>query len=325
MSDSAARSAVPAEQPGTGRPQASGTRTAHGGRSESIGSLQRWILGARPRTLGAAVVPVAVGTALGWWLTGHHLIWWHAIGALVVALGIQVGANYANDVGDGVRGTDTGRSGPVRLVAAGLASPAVVRLAALGAFGVAAVAGLALAAATSWWLLAVGAACFAAGWLYTGGPMPYGYVGLGEVFVLGFFGVVATVGTTYVLAGRLTLVAFVASLVVGLLAAALLMANNLRDRRGDAAVSKRTLAVRLGRANAGRLYVATVVGAAAAVVGLSFWRPWALIGLVAVPLAVGPVRLALGQKEGADLLPMLGATARLQVVVGLLVTVGLVL
>ena len=158
------------------------------------------MLGARPRTLAAAAVPVAVGTAAGWWLPGpvHRIIWWRAVCALVVALAVQVGTNYANDYSDGVRGTDEGRVGPLRLVASGLASPTAVRRAALLSFGVAAVAGLALAAATSWWLVAVGAACFVAGWLYTGGPKPYGYLGLGELFVFVFFGLVATVGSAYV-------------------------------------------------------------------------------------------------------------------------------
>jgi 1,4-dihydroxy-2-naphthoate octaprenyltransferase len=178
------------------------------------GPVRRWYLGARPRTLPAALVPVVVGTAAAHSLsplhgTGSPRIdaWWCALGALIVALAVQIGTNYANDYSDGIRGTDDVRVGPLRLVASGLASPSAVKSAALLSFGVAGVAGLGLAAVTSWWILPVGAACLAAGWLYTGGPRPYGYVGLGEVFVFVFFGLVATVGTFYVQTLRLDVAA----------------------------------------------------------------------------------------------------------------------
>ena len=245
--------------------------------------------------------------------------------ALVVALFVQVGTNYANDYSDGERGTDDVRVGPLRLVASRLASPHAVRNAAFACFGVAAVAGLALAAATSWWLLVVGAACFAAGWFYTGGPKPYGYIGLGEVFVFVFFGVVATMGTVYVLVGRVTLVSFVASIPVGFLAVALLEANNLRDVDGDTRSGKKTLAVRLGRTRATHLYTGSLVAVAVGVGLLSHWRPYVLISLVAIPLAFVPVRLVTSGAQGRDLLPALIATARLQLVVGVLVTVGILL
>ncbi len=280
----------------------------------------------------AAAVPVVVGTAVGWWLRGgpqahdglsSGLIWWRAACALVVALAIQVGTNYANDYSDGIRGTDEQRVGPLRLVASGLVPPATVRLAALLSFGVAAVAGLALAAATSWWLLAVGAACFVAGWLYTGGPKPYGYLGLGELFVFVFFGVVATMGSAYVQTGSLTAVSLVASIPVGLLATALLEANNLRDVAGDVVANKRTLAVRLGRERGGWLYVGALVGVAAGIGGLAAWRPWALLALLAAPLAVAPIRIVRGGAQGRALLPVLGATGRLQLVVGVLLTIGI--
>jgi 1,4-dihydroxy-2-naphthoate polyprenyltransferase len=291
------------------------------------GPLRRWVLGARPRTLVAAAVPVLVGTAVGVSVASRHLVWWRALCALVVALGVQVGTNYVNDYADGVRGTDAPaqRVGPVRLVAWGLASPAQVRWAALAAFGVAGVAGLALAAATSWWVLLVGAACMAAGWAYTAGPAPYGYLGLGEAFVFVFFGVVATVGSAYVQHAQLSWLALAASLPVGLLATALLEANNLRDIDGDRVSGKRTLAVRLGRGRAGALYVALVAAAGCAMGVVAIWRPWALLALAAAPLAVAPIRVVLGPARGRELLVVLGATARVQLVAGVLLTAGILL
>lgn len=291
------------------------------GRGPLTGRWSRWVVGARPRTLAAAAVPVAVGTAAG--SSGGTFVAWRAAAALVVAVAIQVGTNYANDVADGVRGTDGERVGPQRLVASGLADPRAVRLAALASFAVAAAAGLALAAATSWWLVAIGGACFAAGWLYTGGPRPYGYLGLGEVFVFAFFGLVATAGSAYVQAGRLTALALAVSLPVGFLATALLEANNLRDVAGDARVGKRTLAVRLGRPRATWLYVGCLVGAVAGLGVTAVWRPLALIALASAPLAVAPVRLVRQGAEGGALLPVLGATGRLQLAAGLLLTVGI--
>jgi 1,4-dihydroxy-2-naphthoate polyprenyltransferase len=288
-----------------------------------------FVQGARPRTLPAAIVPVLVGTASAFWGRGSHGVdWWKAAAALVVALCVQVGTNYANDYSDGVRGTDRSRVGPVRLVAQGLATPAKVRAASLVSFGLAGAVGLVLAATTGWWLLAVGAGCIAAGWLYTGGPKPYGYIGLGEVFVLGFFGVVATCGSAYVEGLRIgtqgMLVAFIASLSVGLVATALLQANNIRDITGDAISGKRTLAVRLGRKKAGVLYLVTLVAAGVLVVAIAAaQRPWAAIGLFAAPFCVAPVRLATGSQEGRDLLPMLAGTARLQIFFGLLLAVGI--
>jgi 1,4-dihydroxy-2-naphthoate octaprenyltransferase len=291
------------------------------------------VLGARPRTLAAAVVPVAVGTAVGSWTvhhthTGSGVLWGRAVLALAVALALQVGTNYANDYADGVRGTDEVRVGPLRLVASGLASPDAVRNASFAAFGVAAAAGLALAALTTWWLLLVGVACIAAGWFYTGGPRPYGYLGLGEAFVFVFFGLVATAGSALVQQRggfHLTAVSIVASIPVGLLAVALLEANNLRDVVGDTAAGKRTLAVRLGRPRAGWLYVGALLVGAAGVVWLATWRPWTLLAFLALPLALPPCRLVLGGAEGRELLPVLKATGRLQLVVGALLTLGVVL
>src|ERR1700730_2793575 len=191
--------------------------------------MNRWVAGARPRTLPVAVVPVAVGTAVA--SAQGSVLWWRAAAAIAVSLAIQVGTNYANDYSDGVRGTDTVRVGPVSLGASGLASPPAVKR----------VAGLALTIATGRpELLIVGGLSIAAGWLYTGGPRPYGYAGLGEVFVFAFFGLVATVGSAYVHVGRVTALAVLAAVPVGLLATALLVVNNLRDIAGDAAVGKRT-------------------------------------------------------------------------------------
>src|SRR3954469_25749709 len=227
----------------------------------------RWVAGARPRTLPAAIVPVLVGTAVA--SAQGDVIWWRAGLAMVVALAIQVGTNYANDYHDGIRGTDDVRVGPVRLVASGLAAPAAVKRAAVLAFAVAGVAGLALAAATTWWLLVVGAISFAAGWLYTGGPRPYGYYGLGELFVFIFFGVVATTGSAYVHLERITGLALLASVPVGLLATALLVVNNLRDIPTDATSGKRTLAVRIGDRGTRSLYVGGLPAAAIRLLGIA--------------------------------------------------------
>ncbi len=287
--------------------------------------LSTWLAGARPRTLPAAVVPVLVGTGAAVGAAEGGIAWWRAAAALVVALAVQVGTNYANDVHDGVRGTDADRVGPVRLVAAGLATPGAVKRAALAAFGVAAAAGLALAAATTWWLVAVGAACFAAGWLYTGGPRPYGYAGWGEVFVFVFFGLVATVGSTFVQVEAVTLTAVEAAVPVGLLATALLVANNLRDIPGDARAGKRTLAVQLGDARTRTLFVALLVGAFVAVLVVVPSRPGAALGLLAAPLAWWPIAWVRSGAAGVALVPVLETTGRVQLVAGCLLALGLAL
>jgi 1,4-dihydroxy-2-naphthoate polyprenyltransferase len=285
---------------------------------------RRWLVGARPRTLPAAVVPVAIGAGAA--VGEAPIVWWRVGVALVVSLALQVAVNYANDYSDGVRGTDAARVGPVRLVASGLASPAAVRRAAFVAFGVAGGAGLALAATTSWWLLAVGAASIAAAWFYTGGPRPYGYAGLGELFVFVFFGLVATVGTTYVAVERITALAIVMGCAAGCLSCALLAVNNLRDIGSDAAAGKRTLAVRLGDARARWLYIALVTGAfALAIVAAVVWRPPVLLALLAVALAVPPVRAVRAGAGGQALIPVLGQTGRLQLAYGTLATLGLAL
>jgi 1,4-dihydroxy-2-naphthoate polyprenyltransferase len=281
-----------------------------------------WVQGARPRTLVAAVCPVLVGTAAA--AAEGPVVAWRALAALVVALALQVGVNYANDYSDGLRGADTpARLGPPRLTAAGLAAPAAVRRAAAVAFAVAAVAGLALAVAVDLRLLLVGVAAIAAAILYTGGPRPYGYAGFGELAVLAFFGVVATCGSAYVQLERVPATAVAASLPVGLGAVAILLANNVRDVDGDRLAGKRTLAVRLGRDRARELFVAVVAAIFAVVVLLGLARPPVLVALAAVPLAVVPVRLVRTRTDGPGMIAALGATARLQLAVSLLLAAGL--
>jgi 1,4-dihydroxy-2-naphthoate octaprenyltransferase len=283
----------------------------------------QWVAGARPRTLPAAVAPVLVGTGAAAALDGFRLA--PALLALVVALALQVAVNYANDYSDGTRGTDADRVGPMRLVGSGAATPRQVLIAAGLAFGVAAVAGLGLAALSSWWLVAVGAVCIAAAWTYTGGPIPYGYRALGEVFVFVFFGLVAVVGTTFVQTLSVEALAVVASVPVGLLIVAILVVNNLRDIEGDAAVGKRTLAVLLGDRVTRLLYVGLFVVAFAVIAGLGVLRPWALLGLLAAPLAVPPSRTVLRGGRGPALIAALQGTGQVTLVTGVLLAAGLAL
>ena len=283
-----------------------------------------WVLGARPRTLPAAVVPVAMGAAAAVGEPGP--VWWRVGPALVVSLALQVGVNYANDYSDGVKGTDEVRVGPLRLVASGVKSPGAVKRAAFLAFGVAAVAGLALAAVTSWWLVAVGAAALLAGWFYTGGPKPSGYLGLGEVFVFVFFGLVATAGTTFVVSERLTAVSWLAGAAAGCMACALLVVNNLRDIPTDRQVGKRTLAVRLGDGRTRWFYIVLLAAAGVLLVAVAATgRPLAAAGVVGLAAAVPAVRAIRGGASGRALIPVLGATGRTQLVVGLLAAAGMAL
>jgi 1,4-dihydroxy-2-naphthoate octaprenyltransferase len=284
--------------------------------------MSRWVRGARPRTLPAAVVPVVVGTAVAF--AEGEVVWWRAGAALVVALAIQVGTNYANDYSDGVRGTDDARVGPVRLVASGLAAPAHVKRAAYAAFAVAAVVGVALSVAVDLRLLVVGAASIAAGWLYTGGPRPYGYAGLGEVFVFAFFGLVAVAGSAFVHLERVPFLALVAAVPVGLLATALLVVNNLRDIAGDAAAGKRTLAVRIGDDATRLVYVSCVVVAFVLALTVAMLRPWAVVSLLAVRIAYQPVRAVVTGATGPALVGVLGGTARTQLAFGVLLAIGIV-
>ena len=283
--------------------------------------MNPWVAGARPRTLPASVSPVLVGTAAA--AAEGPVVAWRAGAALLVALALQVGVNYANDYSDGRRGTDARRQGPVRLTASGVVAPEAVRTAAIVAFAVAAVAGLALAVVVDLRLILVGAACIAAAALYTGGPRPYGYSGFGEAAVLVFFGFVATAGSAYVHLERLPGVALVAALPVGLLACAILVANNLRDIATDAEAGKRTLAVRLGPARTRILYWSCVLGAFAMVLFLGVARPPAWLALLAVPLAVPPLRLVSTRRDPPSLVAALVGTARLQLVTSALLAFGL--
>ncbi|MGY2128756.1 1,4-dihydroxy-2-naphthoate polyprenyltransferase [Blastococcus sp. SYSU DS0617] len=283
----------------------------------------QWLAGARPRTLPAALAPVLVGTGAAAALDGFRAS--TALLALVVALALQVAVNYANDYSDGTRGTDADRVGPMRLVGSGAASPRAVLLAALLAFAVAAVAGLVLAALTSWWLIAVGAICILAAWTYTGGPIPYGYRALGELFVFVFFGLVAVVGTTYVQTGTLPGLAFAVSVPIGLLIVAILVVNNLRDIDGDALVGKRTLAVLLGERGTRYAFAALFVVALLVVLAVGIVRPWALLALLAVPLGIPPLRTVLGGGRGPALIAALAGTGRLTLATGVLLGAGLAL
>jgi 1,4-dihydroxy-2-naphthoate octaprenyltransferase len=283
--------------------------------------VNKWIVGARVRTLPAAVVPVAVGAAVA--VGEPDVRWWRVVLAGVVSVMLQVGVNYANDYSDGVRGTDDARVGPARLVGGGLASARSVKIAALSSFLVAAVFGLILTIVTSPWLLVVGVASILAGWFYTGGKHPYGYLGFGELFVFVFFGLVATVGTTYVLAERITALAWQLGVAVGALACALLVTNNLRDIPTDREVGKKTLAVRLGDARTRSLFVALVVGGVLVGAGAVWERPLAAVIAVVLLVAIEPVRRVRAGAAGRDLIAVLGATARVQLVFGVVATLSL--
>jgi 1,4-dihydroxy-2-naphthoate octaprenyltransferase len=281
----------------------------------------QWLAGARPRTLPAAVSPVLAGTGVAAY--GDEAVWWKAALALVVSLALQVGVNYANDYSDGVRGTDADRVGPMRLVGSGAATPGAVKRAAFVAFGVAGVAGLALAASTAWWLVVVGAASVAAAWFYTGGSKPYGYLGLGEVMVFVFFGLVAVLGTAYVQTEELTVLGLYVACGIGALACAILVANNLRDIPTDRAAGKITLAVRLGDRSTRRLYMiliaAALVLAVRVAISTTWWALLALVFVLPAARAVGIVRSA----QGPALVPALQLTGLAELGYGLGIFIGL--
>lgn len=274
------------------------------------------------------MVPVVVGAACAAGAGssfGDGVVWWRVAGALVVSLLLQIGVNYANDYSDGVKGTDDVRVGPMRLVASGAASAGAVKRAALATLSAAAIVGLILAVATTWWLLAVGGVAILAAWGYTGGPRPYGYLGLGELFVFVFFGLVATVGTTYLAIERIPGVTWVAATGVGFLACALLVINNLRDIPTDTAVGKRTLAVRIGDQWTRRLYASLVVGAFIVAAVCAGERRWSLLALGALSISREPIRKVLDGADGKDLIPILGTTGQTQLAYGLLFGIGLAL
>ncbi len=289
-----------------------------------MATLNEWIAGSRPRTLPVAVAPVAVGTGSAYSLTqanpGYGLL------ALLVALALQIGVNFANDYSDGIRGTDDARVGPVRLVGQGLASPASVKLAAIGCFVFAAVCGVALVGlAGTPWLLLGGIAAIWAAWTYTGGKHPYGYMGFGEVFVFVFFGLFATLGTTYTQAGSIDLATVAGAVGVGAIACAILVSNNLRDIPGDTESGKLTLAVRLGDRGTRALYVALVALALAMAILAATVHPWALLGILGMALLVTPVRAVVSGAKGRDLIPALAGTGTAILAYGVLMGIGLYL
>ena len=288
-------------------------------------SLSLWIKGARPRTLPAAIAPVVVGAACVNVESNSTGVWSNAIFALIVSLALQVAVNYANDYSDGVRGTDDKRVGPLRLVGSGAKTASAVKRAAFLSFSVAAIFGLILAVLTSLWLLVVGAFCILAGWFYTGGIKPYGYFGLGEVFVFVFFGLVATTGTTFVIIEKLTITSFIASLVVGALACALLAVNNLRDIDGDTLAGKRTLAVRLGDKKSRSFFISLFMLALLAILVLALSYPLALFGLVGLGSAFTSIKRVRGGAVGGELISVLSMTGRTQILTAITLSIGLIL
>lgn len=278
-----------------------------------------WVIGARLRTLPAAIAPVLVGSALAG--VDFHIL--PASLALLVSLSLQVGVNYANDYSDGVRGSDDNRVGPVRITAGGLASPAAVKCAAFISFFIASVAGLALSAMNSWWLIPVGVLSIAAAWGYTGGKNPYGYLGLGEVFVFIFFGLVATVGTYYVQTQKFTGQAILAGTIVGFLACAILVINNIRDRALDSEVGKKTLAVRIGDRKSRILYSVLIVSPFLLTAG--FGTPWTMLALLTLPRVISILRTLWTGALGRTLIPVLAKTGELQIIFCLALSLALIL
>ncbi|WP_333812472.1 1,4-dihydroxy-2-naphthoate polyprenyltransferase [Timonella senegalensis] len=287
-----------------------------------MASVGEWIAGARPRTLPAAAAPVFVGSGAAALVDSFSLL--KAALAMLLAIALQVGVNYANDYSDGVRGTDVDRVGPVRLTASGLAAPQHVKYAAFGAFGLGSILGIILIAMTGhWWLLAVGVLCILAGWYYTGGKKPYGYAGLGEVGVFVFFGLVATMGTTYLQVGRVTWPSALGAVAIGLIACAILMANNIRDIPTDFVSGKKTLAVRVGDFKARRMYVAMIWVPLLLAVVCAFFNPWALLTLfMLLPAVLLSIPILAGAK-GKLLVPVLAGTGMYELGFGILLGIGL--
>ena len=279
--------------------------------------MNKWVLGARPRTLPAAIAPVVVATALA----GSDFNWFRAALALKVGVWLQIGVNYANDYSDGVKGTDENRIGPTRLVASGLASAKAVKNAAFISFAIASVAGLWLSLLTSPVLILIGILAIAAAWGYTGGKNPYGYSGLGEVSVFTFFGLVATMGTYYAQTGKITALSFIVAIPMGALSCAILEINNIRDRPQDELVGKRTLAVRLGDVNARRGFVLLLVLAHVAAVATLI--PTAMLTLLVAPMSYSISKLVLSGVSGKDLIPVLGRTGKLQLLFAIVFALAL--
>ena len=283
----------------------------------------KWIAGARPRTLPAAISPVVVGTALAYRLD-KEINYLNALLALLVSLSLQVAVNYSNDYSDGIKGTDEKRVGPVRLVGSGLATPAAVKRAALLSFGFAALVGTILSIRTSYVLIAVGLVSIAAAWTYTGSDKPYGYRGFGEVSVFIFFGIVATVGTFYAATERVAWQAFILSIPVGAMSCALLAINNLRDLPKDSAVGKKTLAVRLGDVKARALFIGLLFVAHSASLFSVLVSPWAIFTLLLLPISFQISRSIIQGAQGVELIPLLGKTGRLQLLLSTALAIALI-
>jgi 1,4-dihydroxy-2-naphthoate octaprenyltransferase len=279
--------------------------------------MNKWVLGARPRTLSAAIAPVLIASALA----GSEFNWFRAALALKVAVWLQIGVNYANDYSDGVKGTDENRVGPTRLVASGLASAKAVKNAAFISFAIASIAGLWLSLLTSPLLILIGILAIAAAWGYTGGKNPYGYSGLGEVSVFTFFGLVATMGTYYVQTENLTVLSFIVAIPMGALACAILEINNIRDRAQDELVGKRTIAVRLGDTKTRWLFVSLLL--LAHVAALATLVPTALLTLLLMPMSYSISKLVLSRVSGKDLIPVLGRTGKLQLMFSIVLALAL--
>jgi len=279
--------------------------------------MNKWVLGARPRTLPAAIAPVVVASALA----GSDFNWFRAALALKVGVWLQIGVNYANDYSDGIKGTDENRVGPIRLVASGLASAKAVKNAAFISFAIASVSGLWLSLLTSPILVLIGILAIGAAWGYTGGKNPYGYRGLGEVSVFTFFGLVATMGSYYAQTEKITLLSFIVAIPMGALSCAILAVNNIRDRAQDELVGKRTLAVRLGDVNARRGFVSLLVLAHVAAVATLI--PTAMLTLLVAPVSYSISKLVLSGVSGKELIPVLGRTGKLQLVFAIVFALGL--
>lgn len=279
--------------------------------------MNKWVLGARVRTLPAAIAPVVVASSLA----GSEFNWSRSVLALTVGIWLQIGVNFANDYSDGIKGTDDDRVGPIRLVASGLASANSVKRAALVSFLIASIAGLWLSLLTSFVLIPIGLICIAAAWGYTGGKNPYGYRGFGEISVFIFFGIVATVGSFYVQTEKITLMSFIVAIPMGALSCAILTVNNIRDLDKDKVAGKRTFAVRVGNSKARRIYVSLLI--LAHIAAVATFIPATLLTLIAAPLTFTLSKLVLSQASGASLIPALSRTGKLQLLFATLFAIAL--